>query len=215
MVIFSTEQRFIRYLLLGLLVLQLVGATLAEDEIVKSPSPDGKYALRLVKDSDGNASATIIDVKSKAVVVDELDEVPHGHLKSAELVWSADSKRVAFRRYSMRYDPVSVYIWDGTKFAEVELPDLPMPEPKKPKPSKAEVDHQRLEFDAAMPQRWLKSGSLELTHAVSFVLLYEDGTGENLESTLLITIGFDDKHHATVQKSVPVKNSKKSDPPED
>src|ERR1041385_8937588 len=86
----------LRFCVLGLLP---VCHVLADEEVIKSRSPDGKFALRLAS-AFGGSAASIVDIKSRAVVVGEDDlhvstELPNSEGET-KLVWSSDSKRVAY-----------------------------------------------------------------------------------------------------------------------
>jgi hypothetical protein len=121
--------------LLALLVLMTLCVPLyAEDtetsDTVKSPSPDGRFALR-IQQNDTGRKAALIEKASGKILVDIGDaSLPDKTL----LVWSADSKRVAYASRFQKEGDTHVYFWNGSAFTEVNLPDeLPNPDLKIPK----------------------------------------------------------------------------------
>jgi len=96
-------------------------------EEIKNPSPDGRFALRITaskEDADGKVD--LIEKDSGKVMVDL--GVPW---RRQVLVWSPDSKRVAYGNRGDKAGEVSVYFWNGSTFEEVSLPDdLPSPDIK-------------------------------------------------------------------------------------
>jgi hypothetical protein len=183
--------KLLRFCVIGLLPIYGV---LANEEVIKSQSPDGKFALRLAS-AFGGSAASIIDTKSHAVVVGEDDlqvstEVPNSDGET-KLVWSADSKRVAYCYHEHNRNNsgtnVEVFIWNGSKFEGVNLPELP-----RPKIAKSTVDDATKHFERLVPLHWLKSGTL--------VLSYDVDVGDKGKWDRIVTIGFDAKDNATVQK---------------
>ena len=183
--------KLLRFCVIGLLP---ICGVLADEEVIKSQSPDGKFALRLASTFGGSA-ASIIDIKSHAVVVGEDDlhastEVPSSEGET-KVVWSANSKRVAYcyteHNRNNSGTNVEVFIWNGSKFEEVDLRELP-----RPKMPKSMDDGATQHFERLVPLHWLKSGAL--------VLSYEVDIGNEAKWVRIVTIGFDAKGNATVQK---------------
>src|SRR5438034_6700590 len=133
-----------------------LSSSVAEDEI-KFPSPDGAFALRIADAGDsGERKVELIEKASGKVMVDL--GVPW---RSQVLVWSPDSKWVAYGNRGDKAGEVSVYFWNGSTFEEVPLPDeLPSPDIKFRKEHKS--GHVKNYGGAVTPLRWLKSGELEL-----------------------------------------------------
>jgi hypothetical protein len=162
-------------------------------EVIDCPSPDGKFALRRADEksaegASGYAEVGIIERSTQKVVLD-LEEIGHPYVNSAKLVWSNDSKRVAFFYPSRRGGWTVVYFRNGSAFDEVRLPELPSP--KFPRKAPAEV------FDKTVgiliePIRWLKSGSLLLHQEID-----QDYSGSAANK---IIIGFDAHRRASVEK---------------
>jgi hypothetical protein len=129
---------------------------LAEEE-VKYPSPDGRFALRITNgEGFGEGKVELIDKAASKVIVGL--GVPW---RRQVLVWSPDSKRVAYANRGDKWGEVKVYFWNGTTFEEASLPeDLPSPDIKLPKDCGAVKNY----GGAAMPVKWLRSGDLELSN---------------------------------------------------
>ena len=107
-------------LLIGVLFLS---SSLAAEEI-KNRSPDGRFALRITDDQ----KVELIEKASGSVMVD-LGEAWHNPGQVSQiLVWSGDSKRVAYGNRGYKEGEVSVYFWNGSSFEQVALPEeLPSP----------------------------------------------------------------------------------------
>lgn len=155
-------------------------------EVINSPSPDGKYVLRVDREKD---EAAIVEKKSHKVMCKL--ETPSG--EDGSLVWSTDSQRVAYLRPWRRGTDLSLYFRNGKTFEELTLPEN-MP--------KAEVPPHR--FRNGEPKninswhnlgmvRWLKSGGVELISSAE----------DELESkaSITITVEFDKQHKARIVKS--------------
>lgn len=155
-------------------------------EEIKYPSPDGRFALRV-----GNADhkVELIEKASGKVIIDLGD--PWG---GQVLVWSSDSKWVAYGKRGDKIGEVSVYFWNGSAFGEVQLPeDLPFPEIKFRK-NVGSIRH----YGAWLtPLRWLKPGELELSNEV---LVLDRDSGADYTGVLHFTLAFDAQHHASVKK---------------
>jgi len=126
---------------------------LAAEAEIKYPSPDGKMALRIT-----DASVELIQKASGEVMVD-LGIASRSQI----LVWSPDSKWVAYGSRGDKEGEVSVYFWNGSTFQEVPLPDdLPFPDIK----FRKDVGSIRHYGAWLTPLRWLKPGELELSNEV-------------------------------------------------
>jgi hypothetical protein len=178
--------------------------SLAAEEI-KYPSPDGRFALRITqpKDDEYHPTVELIEKDSGKVMV-TLHSASDTDLFDASesvLVWSADSKSVA---YGFRDSPPGVRevsrgalvcFWNGSGFDKVFLPEnLPVPKIKFPKRKGENV---KPYGGGVTPLRWLKSGDLEMS-SEDMVLLEDDG--KSYTGVLQFTISFDAQHHASVKK---------------
>lgn len=172
-----------------------VGATVDGNERLECKSPDGKFALLYVADNGEGYEGTsgIVDTLTRKVVADLGRNGPHHSV--TDLFWSADSQRVAcFNEAGI--GTTRVLFRSGAGFEEIQLPDLPDPNPPAVTPSNtpAKETERRL-----VPIAWLKSGDLLLEN-------------ELLNSTwgraaLEITIGFDRERRASIRKAEPQETS--------
>ena len=89
-------------------------------DIIRDKSPDGKFALRITKEDEAWAAA-IINLKSKEDVV-ALEIYQKSFLEGARLLWSKDSKRVAYFEPDRRGGSTTVYFRKGSEFEEVSIP---------------------------------------------------------------------------------------------
>ena len=177
-------------------------ASLAAEEI-KYPSPDGRFALRITqpKDDEYHPTVELIEKDSGKVMVtlhSALDTELFDPSDSV-LVWSADSKSVA---YGFRDSPPGVRVlslgalvcfWNGSGFDKVFLPEnLPVPEIKSPE---RKGGYEKPYGGGVKPLRWLKSGDLEMSGEDEVML-----RGKTYTGVLQFTISFDAQHHASVKK---------------
>jgi hypothetical protein len=149
----------------------------------KFPSPDGRFSLR-TKDRQ----VQLIENDSDQVIVD-LGEPWRRQI----LVWSPDSKRVAYANRGDKWGEVKVYFWNGSAFEEATIPeDLPIPHIKFRKSTGSVKNY----GGAAMPVRWLKSGDLELSRDL---MMLDRDSGATYTGELRFTLAFDAQHHASVK----------------
>jgi hypothetical protein len=148
---------------------------LAAEEL-KYPSPDGRFALRITqpKDDEYHPTAALIEKDPGKVMVTlhNASDIELFDPSESVLVWSADSKSVAygFRGSSPDVREVSrgvlVCFWNGSGFDKVFLPEnLPVPEIKFPK---GKGENVKPYGGGVKPLRWLKSrdsGEVQREHA--------------------------------------------------
>jgi len=177
---------------------------LAAEEI-KYPSPDGRFALRITqsKDDEYHPTVELIEKQSGKVFVTLHSGSDTDSFDASEsvLVWSADSKSVA---YGFRANPPGarlvslgtlVCFWNGSGFDKVFLPEnLPMPAIRFPKGKDENV---KPYGGGVKPLRWVKSGDLELSNEE--MMLSRD-SGKSYTGVLRFTVAFDAQHHASVKK---------------
>jgi hypothetical protein len=159
-------------------------------EEIKNPSPDGRFALRITDDQ----KVELVEKASGRLMVD-LGEAWHSPGQVSQiLVWSPDSKRVAYANRGDKWGEVKVYFWNGTTFDEASLPeDLPSPHIKLPKDCGAVKNY----GGAATPVRWLRSGDLELS---SDLMMLCRESGATCTAEVRFTLAFDARHHPSVKK---------------
>ena len=179
--------------------------SLAAEEEIKYPSPDGRFALRITqtKDNEDQPTVELIEKDSGKVML-----TLHGgsdtevfDASDSVLVWSPDSKRVA---YGFRANPPGarveersalVCFWNGSGFDKVFLTeDLPVPDIKFPK---GKGGNTKPYGGGVTPVKWLKSGDLEMS-SEDMMLSRDDG--KSYTGVLRFTIFFDAQHHASVKK---------------
>ncbi|HSH94979.1 MAG TPA: hypothetical protein VK968_12590 [Roseimicrobium sp.] len=167
----------------------------ADDPVIKSPSPDGRFALRVSDPKEEGATPTVelIEKKSGKVIVN-LGTSYFSPREGTFLVWSADSKRVAYATRGPKTGDVSVLFWRGSTFESAEMPDvLPNPDIKFDK--EAAGGPVKNYGGAPTPLRWLKSGGLLMSNDSVMMSRVNDKT---YTGTVTFTLTFDKGHHATV-----------------
>ena len=95
-----------------------------EDEFTKFfNSPDGRFALKInVPKESADAKLEMIE-KTSGQIVGDLGTDYASIISHIKVVWSADSKRLAFRTAGQKVWHTSVYFWNGSVFKNVPLPD--------------------------------------------------------------------------------------------
>ena len=181
------------FLLLSTLLLALP-ALAQKLPIIKCPSPDKRFALRLTepRGEASNAKAELIESASGAVLL-ELGEVHHDYLSKTLLVWSADSKWVAYGTRRSKDGDADVYRWDGSAFQSLELPE-DMPDPKIDFGSA--TGGVKNYGGAAQPRRWIKPGQLEMT---SDLMMLSRGNGRSYTGVVRFEVVFDAQGKAVVR----------------
>jgi hypothetical protein len=174
-----------------------VGATAAlPDENAKFASPDGRFALRISPAHDtesGDLKIDLIETASGKIMVD-LETAYSTHESDTILVWSTDSKWFAYATRNNREGETTVHFWNGSAFEPVPLPEVPSPHIKYRKGD--DSDGVKNYGGTAKPVRWFKSGELELS---SDQVMLSKESGLTYTGTVLITIGFDAQHHASIK----------------
>jgi hypothetical protein len=170
--------------------------SLADDQI-RDASPDGKFAMLLTEDQkeEGRVKIQLIEVSSGKVVLD-LAESGHPHAKDCKLLWAPDSQRVAFYEAIFRGGDTTVYFRNDTGFTGSPLPELGgCATAAQKKELKAKGVLKFIEYNA-VPKEWLKSGALVIVDNQG----WETMDGELRGCTQTVTIAFDAKHKASVQR---------------
>jgi hypothetical protein len=165
----------------------------ADTSAIKFPSPDGRFALRVA-----NPKVDLIETSSGKVMVDLgnlwINRESPSDREEPALVWSADSKWVAYGTRTIVSGKTTVYFFDGSSFKELALPQN-LPEPKI-KPRKGDSDV-KLKSYAEEPLKWINPGELQISSTLRG--LGRD-VGFQYRGTIVITIAFDARHHASLKK---------------
>ncbi len=184
-----------RPLLAFLALCGLATLSLAADPVVKCPSPNGRFTLRISDPKEENATPTVelIEKQSGKAVID-LGTSYYGNLEDVVLVWSADSKRFAYATRGPKSGDVSVFLWSGSAFVPATMPEtLPDPHINFGKDRDGDVKNYG---GAPKPLRWLKSGELLMSN--DSVMMSRE-SGKTYTGTVTFTLSFNKARHATVQ----------------
>ena len=198
----------LRKILAALLLLTTANVVRAEDtdetpkNTLEFPSPDGKMAFRYSKKSeDGEEIKTydLIEKSSGKVVMtiaeSDPDPAPSARFAMENVKWRSDSKAFALTAmFWKRGTALSVFARDGSKFREIELPELVADIPEKEK--KGKDFHHVMESNSQSAKRWQKDGSL-----VAEIETMIDGEGGTLTALRTVILGFDHFAKAKILKS--------------
>jgi hypothetical protein len=174
----------------------LCSSSWADDE-TKFPSPDGKFAMLLTEDQKeaGRVKIELVQVDSRKVVLNLADS-GHPHSEDCKLLWSADSQRFAFYEARHRGGDTTVYFRNESEFTESPLPELGgCATAREKKELRGKGVHKFIEADTA-PKEWLKLGALVLMNVQG----WETKDGNLRGCTQTVTIAFDAKHKASIQR---------------
>jgi hypothetical protein len=166
------------------------------DDRTKDRSPNGKFAMLLTDATEeGRIKIQLIEVSSGKVVLD-LAESGHPHAEDCKLLWAPDSQRVAFYEAVHRGGDTTVYFRNDSGFTESPLPELGgCATAAQKKELRAHGVNKFIEYNA-VPKEWLKSGALVIVDDQE----WDTGDGELRGCTQTVTIAFDAKHKASVQR---------------
>ena len=165
------------------------------DDQIRDASPDGKFGMLLTAKEEGGVKIQLIEVSSRKVVLD-LAESGAPHAKDCKLLWAPDSQRVAFYEAVHRGGDTTVYFRNDSGFTESPVPELGgCATAAQKKELKAKGVLKFIEYNA-VPKEWLKSGALVLVDDQG----WETMDGELRGCTQTVTIAFDAKHKASVQR---------------
>jgi hypothetical protein len=190
------RSRFFRALAALCAAITLASApALAGEPIVKDLSPDGRFALRIIESKQDGTPPTVEIIERKSGKVAGALATEYFEATHNSLLWSADSKRVAFATHGQKEGEVSVLFWNAatSKFEDVELPEeLPIPDIKFPKNDNGSVKNYG---GTPKPVRWLKSGDLLMSK--DSIMMSRD-SGATYTGTITFTFVFDKARHATI-----------------
>ena len=162
-----------------------LSVTIYADEFIKDRSPDGRFALQLSADQD-EFELGLVDLGTHKELV-SLASLGGPYAKSSHLIWSPDSKRVAYTEDSRRGGHTTVYQQKGDSFGEVKLPELP----------DCEAKHVAKVYEASLSaERWANASTLVLLLRSGWTT--EDGGDGECEKS--VTLAFDAKGKSSIQK---------------
>jgi lipoprotein NlpI len=154
-------------------------------EIIKDRSPDGRFALQLSADEDA-FELGLIDLGTDKELV-SLASWGSPYANHSSLLWSPDSKRVAYTGDSRRGGYTTVHQQKGDGFEDVKLPELP----------DCEAKHVQKVYEASLSaERWPNASTLVLLKRSGWTT--ENGGDDECEKS--VTITFDAKGKASIQK---------------
>ena len=154
-------------------------------DIIKDRSPDGRFALQLSADQDA-FELELVDLATHKELV-SLASLGSPYAKHSSLLWSPDSKRVAYTEDSRRGGYTTIYQQKGDGFEEVKLPETP----------DCEAKHVQKVYEVSLSaERWLNANTLVLLKRGGWTT--EDGGDGECEKS--VTIAFDAKGKASIQK---------------
>jgi len=110
----------------ALLVTCCLAVSLNASENITCKSPDGKFALRCTSADvqPYNGDTALIDLATQKTVL-PLDS--HWSIGQVKLVWSRDSRRIAYFAEKENGYATRIFVRSDGSFHEIALPDLPSP----------------------------------------------------------------------------------------
>jgi hypothetical protein len=174
-------------------------AVLGDDPAaVKFLSPNGRFGLRVA-----DLKVDLIETSSGNVMLDLgtlwIDRDTKTDREEPRLVWSDDSKWVAYGTRTSASGSTTVYFWDGSAFKKLAMPPK-LPEPKiKPREGDSDV---KLKAYADEPLKWIHPGELELS---SKLMGIGRDVGFRYTGSIVITIAFDASGRASVKSATATK----------
>jgi hypothetical protein len=171
----------------------LASAGLGQDtSAIKFQSPDGRFGLRVT-----DLKVDLIETASGKVMIDLgtlwINRDADSDREKPVLVWSNDSKWVAYGTRTSVSGSTTVYFWDGSVFKELALP-AKLPEPKI-KPRKGDSDV-KLKGYAEEPLKWIRPGELEVSNKLMGI---GRDIGFRYTGSIVITVAFDVNGSASVK----------------
>jgi hypothetical protein len=168
---------------------------------IESPSPDGQFAFRYTGDSHSETEKQTYDLIDKksgktlmTVAESDPDLGPSARFDMTVL-WRPDSKAFALTAFLWkRGTSLFVFVRDGAKFREIELPKLEADVPEKEKKGKSYPHVAGLNSQEA--KEWQKDGSL-----VAEIETMLDGGEGSITATRTVVLKFDKSKKARLLKS--------------
>lgn len=164
-------------LALLLLVLRPAWADEGEQEWIETPSPNGRYAVRLyIGSALGNCHynrATLIERKTSKMLHDlgpaeDADSGPGGY-DSDSVVWAPDSAYVAVYFRTHRVGVPIILDLTGPKVRQREVPQITLPHDKDPKNAGRHAQ------DWQKPVKWISKSELRIVNDGVIQQQHQDG----------------------------------------
>jgi hypothetical protein len=176
-----------------LLLGSLASAGLGQDTTaIKFQSPDGRFGLRVT-----DLKVDLIETASGKVMIDLgtlwINRDADSDREKPVLVWSNDSKWVAYGTRTAVSGSTTLYFWDGSVFKQRALP-AKLPEPKI-KPRKGDSDVKPKGY-AEEPLKWVRPGELEVSNKLMGI---GRDVGFRYTGSIVITVAFDVNGRASVK----------------
>ncbi len=178
-------------ILMAIGIASTLPAVAREDNPQKRPlfvSPDGRFGIHIDKteDSDGIAMTQIdlVDVKSGTKLC-ELGTLGSPWAAGFRILWSPDSRRLAFVSPGRRGDWTDVWVLNGKSFEKAGFPEMPSLDLKR--------DHYAKTVLASYSAlRWTKPDVLLLDYSA------EDDEGNSAQ--MRVALHYDADNHASVSR---------------
>ena len=165
-----------------------------ENQEISSLSPDGRLALGTSHSRGWKLQRlNLLDTQT----FEELLELGTPTTLYGSVIWTEDGKRFAFFGEERAWGDTSVYFLEDGKYQPVTLPDrekFPDPELE----LKTDEHVFKTINDAVRPKAWLKSGDLEVEHAVVVMVDKYSEKVATVEAIATMTIHFDEAKTASI-----------------
>jgi tetratricopeptide (TPR) repeat protein len=176
----------------------LIASSSHAADFLRDRSPDGRFGLLLQRANDSSEfEVSIIEIGSNKELLD-LGSVGHLYIEDSKLLWSPDSRRVAYHSGYRRGGHTQVYFLSGTQLIEMPLHwDATRLKPN------ARV--YKVISDDVSPVRWLRPNTLVLRQDWEFEVekLNKNGEAMRTEGDVIggatVTVRFDANNKASVQ----------------
>ena len=177
----------------------LASVGLGEDtSAIKFQSPDGRFGLRVA-----GLKVDLIETASGKPMIDFgtlwINRDDNSDREEPVLLWSDDSKWVAYGTRTPASGSTTVYFWNGSAFKKLALPSK-LPEPKiKPRQGDSDV---KLKGYAEEPLKWIRPGELEVSNKLMGI---GRDVGFRYTGSIVITVAFDPSGRASIKSATDTK----------
>jgi len=170
-------------------------------DLIANRSPEGRFGLLLKESGVKTFDGGLIEIRPQKTLL-ELGSFSRQSFRPNYgcLLWSPDSRRVAYYTGGRKGGDTSVYFLSGSKFVKIRLPEWPTPELK----------HERItstDLDDVWPLRWSASDTLVLKRDWVLETESTEGKGEDYSESdagETITLHFDSQNNASIRSVQPM-----------